>query len=400
MKLGVESGEVFVSAGARRRASRRARRSTSPPASRALRRRARSCSATASTAWSAARVRAPSRWHRTRQTAGVAAARAGRRRLGDRPLVREPVRGTASASSRRCGPPSPARASERACRAVTVVGPGRDRQVAARAGAVAAVGDDATVVVGRCPSYGEGVTYRPLAEIVGQLGGSDPRPGRRAARRRRGGRADGAGRGRPVRRRGPGRGDVLGRPPAARARGAGAPARGGRRGRPLGRADAARPARVPRGVLERARRSCSSASRGPSCWRRAPAWVAPQPNRSLLVLDALSDAEARRARRERRRRRARDRHGGADRGDGRGQPAVPRAARGGGRGERRGRAPVEHPGGARRAHRPARARASARCSSTPRSRAAASTSARWRSCCRSPRAPGSRPTWSRSSTSS
>jgi tetratricopeptide (TPR) repeat protein len=30
-------------------------------------------------------------------------------------------------------------------------------------------------LVGRCRSYGEGVTYRPLAEMVRQLGGSDPR---------------------------------------------------------------------------------------------------------------------------------------------------------------------------------------------------------------------------------
>ena len=32
----------------------------------------------------------------------------------------------------------------------------------------------ATVVVGRCLSYGDGITYRPLAEIVNQLAGGDP----------------------------------------------------------------------------------------------------------------------------------------------------------------------------------------------------------------------------------
>jgi DNA-binding SARP family transcriptional activator len=63
----------------------------------------------------------------------------------------------------------------RSCHAMTVVGPagiGKSRLARELA---AEVGEDATVVVGRCPAYGEGVTYRPLAEIVGQLGGSDPR---------------------------------------------------------------------------------------------------------------------------------------------------------------------------------------------------------------------------------
>ncbi|MEA2418727.1 MAG: hypothetical protein QOE60_933, partial [Thermoleophilaceae bacterium] len=64
---------------------------------------------------------------------------------------------------------------QRACTAVTVIGPagiGKSRLVEEL---VAEVGDDATVAVGRCLSYGEDVTYRPLAEIVGQLGGADPR---------------------------------------------------------------------------------------------------------------------------------------------------------------------------------------------------------------------------------
>jgi class 3 adenylate cyclase/DNA-binding winged helix-turn-helix (wHTH) protein len=64
---------------------------------------------------------------------------------------------------------------ERSCHAVTVVGPagiGKSRLARELA---AEVDEEATVVVGRCPAYGEGVTYRPLAEIVGQLGGSNPR---------------------------------------------------------------------------------------------------------------------------------------------------------------------------------------------------------------------------------
>ena len=64
---------------------------------------------------------------------------------------------------------------EQTCHAVTVVGPagiGKSRLVQEL---VAEVDDDARLVVGRCLSYGDGVTYRPLAEIVRQLGGDDPR---------------------------------------------------------------------------------------------------------------------------------------------------------------------------------------------------------------------------------
>jgi DNA-binding SARP family transcriptional activator len=66
-------------------------------------------------------------------------------------------------------------ASGRSCNAVTVVGPpgiGKSRLVQEL---VAEIDEQATVLVGRCPSYGDGVTYRPLAEIVRQVGGSDPR---------------------------------------------------------------------------------------------------------------------------------------------------------------------------------------------------------------------------------
>lgn len=63
---------------------------------------------------------------------------------------------------------------EQACQAVTVVGAAGIGKSRLARELVAEVASDATVLVGRCPSYGEGVTYRPLAEIVGQLGG-DPR---------------------------------------------------------------------------------------------------------------------------------------------------------------------------------------------------------------------------------
>jgi class 3 adenylate cyclase len=65
-----------------------------------------------------------------------------------------------------------ARATRRA-QAVTVIGPpGIGKSRLARE-MIASVRDEATVAVGRCPSYGEAVTYRPLAEIVGGLGGSE-----------------------------------------------------------------------------------------------------------------------------------------------------------------------------------------------------------------------------------
>jgi len=40
---------------------------------------------------------------------------------------------------------------------------------------VSIVGDEATVLSGRCLSYGEGITFWPLREIVRQLGGEEPR---------------------------------------------------------------------------------------------------------------------------------------------------------------------------------------------------------------------------------
>ena len=63
---------------------------------------------------------------------------------------------------------------ERSCRLVTVLGPpGIGKSRLARE-LLAAVGERARVVVGRCVPYGEGITYWPLTEIVDQVAGRDP----------------------------------------------------------------------------------------------------------------------------------------------------------------------------------------------------------------------------------
>jgi class 3 adenylate cyclase/tetratricopeptide (TPR) repeat protein len=64
---------------------------------------------------------------------------------------------------------------EGACRLVTVVGaPGIGKSRLVRELLTVTKGR-ARAVIGRCLSYGEGITYWPLAEIVRQVGGEDPR---------------------------------------------------------------------------------------------------------------------------------------------------------------------------------------------------------------------------------
>ena len=62
--------------------------------------------------------------------------------------------------------------TEPGCRMVTVVGPAGIGKSRLARELVTSIGDDATVVVGRCVSYGVGITYGPVAEIVRQLGGT------------------------------------------------------------------------------------------------------------------------------------------------------------------------------------------------------------------------------------
>ena len=66
------------------------------------------------------------------------------------------------------------------CQLVTITGPpgiGKSRLVREL---VTSSGDEARVVVGRCLSYGEGITYWPLSEIIRQVAGANIRSGLRA----------------------------------------------------------------------------------------------------------------------------------------------------------------------------------------------------------------------------
>jgi len=65
---------------------------------------------------------------------------------------------------------------EAECHLVTLLGtPGIGKSRLVRE-LIAATATAATAVVGRCPPYGEGSSFSPLAEIVRQLAGSDPEP--------------------------------------------------------------------------------------------------------------------------------------------------------------------------------------------------------------------------------
>jgi class 3 adenylate cyclase/tetratricopeptide (TPR) repeat protein len=65
----------------------------------------------------------------------------------------------------------------RAAHRVTVVGPAGIGKSRLAQEFVRVIGDGAEVLVGSSPPYGEGVTFSPLAEIVRQAAGDDPRKG-------------------------------------------------------------------------------------------------------------------------------------------------------------------------------------------------------------------------------
>ena len=363
MKLGVESGEVFVSAGRAPLAVRRRRRLQRRGAARGRRARGRDparrqrlppgSGRRAGRAPGAARAEGPGG-----EGPGLAAARAGAATGSRRSVRRQPLRGPRARARRAARPPSRARARRAGlpARSPWSARPGSASRGSPRSSSPR-LGDDATVVVGRCLSYGEGVDLPPA--------GRDRRPARRrrpAAARRR------AARGRRGRSRGwcwPRSACPTGRP--RRRRRSWAVRRlleRVARERPLvvvvedvhwARADAARPARVPRRLLERA----PDPARLPRAARppgdaRPPGWPRSRTGR-CWSLDALSDAEARRLV---------ESAGAEDLGSGtaarivetaEGNPLFLEQLVAVGRRPAR-RAAVEHPGGARRAHRPPRAR--------------------------------------------
>ena len=164
-----------------------------------------------------------------------------------RSAVRRPRRGACAA----CRSVARARSRAGAASCVTVVGEpgvGKSRLVAEFV-----AGLDARVVQGRCLSYGEGITYFPVVEVIKQLdtrrGPIRPSAAAIAVAARGERRGDLAGR------------DRLGVPQAARAGGA---ARGRVRRHPVGRGDVPRPGRARRAVLDGRAAACSSAWRGPS----------------------------------------------------------------------------------------------------------------------------------------
>jgi DNA-binding SARP family transcriptional activator len=179
MKLGVESGEVFVSAGSRR---------STFAAGDAFNVAARLEGVAKEgeillgeniyrLLGGAARVERLEPLALKGRTAKVQVWRLLDLEVEDSTLVRSPTKpivGREDELQQLRGAFDRARA-EQGCHAVTVIGPAGIGKTRLAQELVAELDEDATVVVGRCLPYGEGVTYRALAEIVRQLAGDSPR---------------------------------------------------------------------------------------------------------------------------------------------------------------------------------------------------------------------------------
>ena len=142
----------------------------------------------------------------------------------------------------------------------------------------------AIILRGRCLSYGEGITFFPLAEVVQRAAGIAEGDSRAIAREKLvmlladapDGAMDRLARLRTVRlgRAGRDRGRVLGRPQDVRAPRSLEFARHRVRRHPLGRTGVPRPGRAPRGLDEGRRRPAARASHGRSCSRSGPVGAA------------------------------------------------------------------------------------------------------------------------------
>ena len=347
----------------RRRAARRRRRASAST-------RARCSSAPARAARRSRPARpwpSPPRWPRRaapRRGAARRAARTGSSQAAvtaeRRPATRGGWRRSASPPRSRSGRPRPrssgasasstqlrdalaAARRERAVRLLAVVGPpgiGKSR-----------LAHEASAELRRARGQRALPQLRRGARVSPAGGDRRAARGRRAAaRRRRAGRRDPpppARRHRALRRAGQGGGDGLGGAPAVRGRRARAPAGGGDRRRPLGRAGAARPRRLPAAFSSGAAILLVCLGR-PELLERRPSWAAPQRGALVLGLDALDEIDALALVGAARRPGARGAPDGRAR---RRQPAVPRAAGGDRRG---GRAAADRRGRAGRAARPAR----------------------------------------------
>ena len=190
------------------------------------------------------------------------------------------------------------------------------------------LGDRATVLAGRCPAHGRGMTYWPLRSIVEQVTGDRPiDERRRLAGRSAVGRAPGGGRRRVARGRSR-RGHGVGLPARDRGTRPAATARARARRRAPGRARARGAARRHRRAgarRARARRRGGAARRA----RRAPSrWETRFGGGDCLIeLGPLSRAAVAELLDAIERRKPGPGRARADRRGGRRQPALPRAAR-------------------------------------------------------------------------
>ena len=220
---------------------------------------------------------------------GLPAPRASTRRAGAPPRGADGrARARAAAG---CATPSSRRVEDRSCQLFTVLGAAGVGK--SRLALEFLDGLDARVVRGRCLSYGEGITYWPVVEVLKQLDAlpSDPaaaalaplaaRRDRARERRRRRSPGPSASCSRSRRR--------SGRSSASSTTSTGAR----RRSSTWSSTSPTSPA---------TRRSCSSAWRGRSCSTRGPGWGGGKLNATTVLLEPLSRGETERCSTARRRR--------------------------------------------------------------------------------------------------